>query len=527
MLPGKKYKPEDLLQVLKRRFWVLVVPFAVIAAGTAVVARKLPDRFMAQTTILIQPQRVPTDYVRPAITTNIQDRLRSIQQQILTRTKLERIIEEFNLYPEERKSGVLQDIVDRMKYNDIDISIRQGDVFTVAYYGESPRTVEKVATRLAQLFTEENSRVRQDMTDRTSAFLNSTVEDARQRLAEHEQKLQDYRMKNQGQLPSQLDANLQSMSQTMSQLQQINQSINTDREQRLFLDKQLKELENDAPNSDPSSATFIPATPDSPARVSGGSAASQLEAATRYLEQVLLAKYSEDHPDVKSQRRFIKELQEKADAEALLRPVTMGEQGMPPAEQARRRKIQDLRNQIENIDRNIDKKQTEDKRLRTQAGSLQMKIDATPMRESEMTGLTRDYATLTQLYTSLLSKKEDSQIAAKLEAGQIGEQLRTIDAARVPDAPASPDRPMITLFGMAAGLFIGVALIGLLEYRDSTFKTDEEVAAQLACPVLAVVPLMQSDADRKKAVRRRLVMGIGLGSTVAGCLALLAYTLVF
>jgi polysaccharide chain length determinant protein (PEP-CTERM system associated) len=524
MLPGKKYKPEDVLQVLKRRFWVLVVPFAVISAGTAIVARKLPDRYMSAATILVQPQRVPEAYVKSAVSTNINDRLRSLQQQILSRTRLERIIEEFNLYPDERRSGIMEDVVEQMR-TDINVSIRQGDVFAVAYYGESPRTVMRVTDRLASLFIDENLRERGQLAEHTNQFLETQVEDARRRLAAHEQKLQEYRLRHAGQLPSQLDANLQGMGQTMLQLQQISQSINTDREQRLFLDKQLKELEGDTP-PDPGSATFIPATPDAPARVTGGTAAMQLDVANRFLQAMLL-KYSEDHPDVKSQRRFIKELQEKADAEALLRPVTMGDAGLPPAEQARRRKIQDLKNTIENIDRNIAKKQDEDKRLRTLASSLQTKIDAAPMRESEMTELTRDYATLTQMYTGLLTKKEDSQIAANVERRQMGELLKILDPARLPESPASPNRPMINLFGMAAGLGVGVFLIALLEYRDATFKTDDEVTTQLACPVLAVVPLMQSDQDRRKATRRRWLMGFGLGSTVAGCLAIVVYTFVF
>src|SRR5262245_11726045 len=133
MLPGKKYKPEDLLKVLKRRFWVLVVPFAVISAGTAVVARKLPDRYMSQATMMVIPQRVPEAYVRSAVSTNIQDRLRSIQSQILSRTRLERIIEEYNLYPEERKNGIMEEVVQQMK-SDIIVNIIESDDFTILLY---------------------------------------------------------------------------------------------------------------------------------------------------------------------------------------------------------------------------------------------------------------------------------------------------------------------------------------------------------------------------------------------------------
>ena len=115
MLPGKKYKPEDMLQVLRRRIWLVLVPFAVVSAGTAVVVRKLPDRYRSEATILVEPQRVPEAYVRSTVTTDLRDRLRSIQAQIMSRTRLEQIIEEFNLYPEERRNGLMEDVVERMR----------------------------------------------------------------------------------------------------------------------------------------------------------------------------------------------------------------------------------------------------------------------------------------------------------------------------------------------------------------------------------------------------------------------------
>ncbi len=98
MLPGKAYKPEDVLQILRRRVWFLLVPFAVVSAGVAAWAYKLPDQFRSETVILVVPQRVPESYVRATVTTRIEDRLQSLTQQIMSRTRLERIIQDFNLY---------------------------------------------------------------------------------------------------------------------------------------------------------------------------------------------------------------------------------------------------------------------------------------------------------------------------------------------------------------------------------------------------------------------------------------------
>jgi hypothetical protein len=143
-----------------------------------------------------------------------------------------------------------------------------------------------------------------------------------------------------------------------------------------------------------------------------------------------------------------------------------------------------------------------------------------------MTELTRDYATFSSLYTSLLAKKEESKIAANLLTEQIGEQFKQLDRARLPEKPSSPNRPLIILFGMAAGLAMGIGFVVLLEYRNTSFATDGEVTGLLSLPVLAVVPVMESPEDRRRAKRRRLLIGLGLGSTVAGCLAVVLFTFV-
>src|SRR3990170_2600568 len=115
MLPGKRYKLEDVLQILRKRLWIVLVPFAVVSAATALVVRQWPDSYRSSTLILVVPQRVPENFVRSTVTTRLDDRLQAISQEILSRTNLERIIEDFNLYPEERKTGIMEDVVDRMR----------------------------------------------------------------------------------------------------------------------------------------------------------------------------------------------------------------------------------------------------------------------------------------------------------------------------------------------------------------------------------------------------------------------------
>ena len=516
MLPGKVYRPEDILLILRRRIWFLLVPFAFIAAATAVVSRKLPDLYRSDTLILVVPQRVPESYVKSTVTSRIEDRLHSISQQILSRTRLERIIQDFNLYAEERKTEIMEDIVEKMRL-DIKVDVVKGDAFRVSYIGRDPRTVMKVTERLSSLFIEENLRDREILAEGTDQFLEAQLEDARRRLGEHERKLETYRKQFSGQLPSQLEANLSVIQGTSSQLQQLNESLNRDRDRHLVVERQLNDL---------TAASVIAAGADSP-DANGASAAQQLAAAQASLA-AMEQKLKADHPDIRRAKRVVADLEKKAEQESLQAPLSA--EAAPrkgtPAEVARANKINDLRAELEQLERQIAFKQNEDKRLRSVVGSYQQRVEAAPTRESEMSALTRDYSTLQIMYQSLLTKKEESKIAANLERRQIGEQFKLLDPARMPEKPFSPNRQMINLFGLFGGIAMGGALIGLLEYRDGSFRTDDEITAVLKVPVLAVVPLMRSEPERKKVMRRRMVVGFGLSATVAACLAVVVYTFV-
>jgi polysaccharide chain length determinant protein (PEP-CTERM system associated) len=516
MLPGKVYRPEDVVRILRKRIWFLLVPFAVVAAATAVVSRKLPDMYRSDALVLVVPQRVPQNYVKSAVTTRIEDRLQTISAQILSRTRLERVIQDFNLYSQERKNGVMEDVVEKMR-SDITIDVVKGDAFRVSYVGHDPRTVMKVTDRLSSLYIDESLRDRQVLAEGTDHFLEAQLEDARRRLEEHEKKLEAYRKQFAGQLPSQLESNLQVIQSTTLQVQQIDESLNRDRDNHLMLDRQLNDLT--------AAAAAAPAVDQDPG--SGGSAAQQLAAARASLAQMEL-RLTPEHPDIKRARRVIADLEKKADQEALAAPVTpqAAPRKVTPAEIARANKIDDLRGQIEQLDRQIAFKQSEEKRLRGVIASYQQRIDVVPTRESEMTQLTRDYSTLQSGYQSLLEKKEQSKISASLERQQIGEQFQLLDQARLPEKPYSPNRHMINLVGLLGGLGLGLGLIALLEYLDHSFRTDDEVTDVLKVTVLAVVPLMQSDAERRKALRRRIAVGCSLGATVAACLAVVVYTFV-
>jgi len=511
MLPGKKYTPEDILLILRRRYWVLLVPFAMVAAGTVLWARTLPDWYRSETLIMVVPQRVPENYVKSTVTTRIEERLNSIKEQILSRTRLEKIVQDFDLYKEERRTGIMDDVIERMR-RDIETRPFQGEAFRVSYVGQDPRTTMKVAERLGLLFVEQNLKERELQADGTSDFIETQLEEARRRLIEQEKKLEGYRRRHSGELPSQLDSNLQAIQNTQMQVQSLVESLNRDRDRRLVLERQLAEV--------PDLVAVATVNPRADADVPGsGTPAQQLELARAQL-RALEQRLKPEHPDIGIMKRRVRDLEQAAEVVALAAPIS---EGPSRAEVARQQRIDSLQQEIENIDRSVAQKTAEEKRLRAISAGYQTRVDAAPTRETELVELTRDYTVLQGMYSSLLQKKEDSKLAANLERRQIGQQFQVLDPARIPERPFKPNRQIFYLAGIAVGLGIGVALIGLLEYRDRSFRSDQDISRLLQVPVLAVVPAMQSDAEKRRSFRRRLVANLAFGSTVFGCLALVAY----
>ena len=500
MLPGKKYQPEDLLRVASRRKWTIAVPFLTLTLLTVIGSQLLPNRYRSETLIMVVPQRVPESYVKATVTSRIEDRLQSISQQILSRTRLERIIQDFGLYPKERQGGIMEDVVERMR-RDITVQVVKGDAFRIAYASDNPQTAMKVTERLATLFIDENLKDREVLAVGTNEFLEAQLEDARRQLVEQEKKVEEYRRRYSGQLPSQLQSNLQAQQNTQLQIQTVVDAANRARDRKLVLERLLSYAE-------PVPAASAPAapTPDDTAPAPAGQTATQQLETARAALAALERRLMPDHPDVRRMKRIIADLEPKAAVEAARpsAPPTPA-RATSPQDSARVTREREMRAELDGINREIAQKEAEERRLRAEAASYQTRIDAVPSRESELAELTRDYETTQKVYQDLLAKKQDSQVAANLERRQIGEQFKVLDVARLPEKPSSPNRWLIGGAGTLGGLLVGIGLVALLEYRDRSFRSERDVQAVLSLPVLATVPLMRTDEEKRHTRRGRLL----------------------
>jgi polysaccharide chain length determinant protein (PEP-CTERM system associated) len=498
MIPGKTYTQEDFLRIAWRRKWVILLPFVLVSVATYAVVKFLPNRYISKTLILVVPQRVPDSYVHSTVSAPIEDRLRSISEQILSRSRLERIIQDFNLYVKERQRLTLEDVVEKMR-RDIAVETVKGDSFTVSYTSDSARVAMEVTQRLASMFIDESLRDRVVLAEGTNEFLESQLGDARQRLIDHEKKLAAYRERYDGELPTQLQSNLQIVHNAETQLQSIIESINRDRDRKLLQERLLADARQPAD---------VQATAPADSSAPGGmSAVDQLENTRNTLRDLEL-RLKPEHPDVVRSQHAVRELEAKVAAEALKRPMAKDVPARPltPAQIAQRSRLREIQLEIENLDEQIARKQAEQQRVESVIATYQRRISAVPTHESELTELMRDYETLQKSYVSLLGKKEDSKISANLERRQIGEQFKILDPAREPETPFSPKRPQLDIMGAAFGLALGLGLTALLEYLDSSLKTEDDVVQALMLPVLALIPLMATGVDERRSRKRRALM---------------------
>jgi polysaccharide chain length determinant protein (PEP-CTERM system associated) len=525
MLPGRKYTPDFFVAVLRKRWWQIALSVTVCTFVGLLISRTIPDLYRSDTLIQVVPQRVPDSYVRSTVTSAVDDRLKSIQQQIVSRTRLEQTIVELDLYPDKRKTQPMEQIVEDMRKG-IQIQMTgpnngrptrpgqpaQIDAFQVAFTYSDPVVAMRVTERLASWFIDENSRLRGSLADATNEFLESQLRDAKTRLEAQEEKVKQFRERHQGSLPTQMQTNLQAIQNLQLQLQALVESTARDRDRRLMLER----VHQDAVAEEQLAAP-TPATPGSAPVAT--TARQRLEAARQQLaglEQRLTAQ----HPDVLRTKSQIADLEKKAaeEAQAQASGQPAATAGLTPFQLQRRERASQMAAEIESLGRQIKFKESEEIRVRSQIATYQARIEAVPGTESEQLAVSRDYETLQDAYKLLLTKSEESKVAANLERQQISEQFRTLDAPRVPTQPVSPNRLQISAIAFALGLIIGLGIVGAQVFMDSTYRTEADIVSILALSVLAVVPHVVTSDERTRAARRQrlALMATGIGAVIVG-----------
>ena len=400
----------------------------------------LPNVYRAETLIQVVPQRVPDAYVRSTVTLKTEDRLEALSAQVMSRTELERLIKEYNLYPRERDRYPMQDVVDRMRLNITKQLVRAAaerpvDSFYLRFTYSDAATTAKVTERLALLFIDQNARERGVLAQATDSFLQAQLEEARRRLEEQERKLEVFRERNAGRLPTQLDFNMQAIQNSQLQLQQLTESLARDRDRRLTVEQLLKEAQAEQVISD----TDRGAGEHRSWRrrsLPGATAKRQLELARAELARLELSRTPE-HPDIGRAKRMIGDLERKGgrgSGRGRIRQDAHSRCDVAAGSAHSRTHPPDARGDGKSRSTGSVQGGAGGPHPSDSVSEYQRRIESIPGLESEWVSLSRDYETQQTAYKQLLAKSEESKVAVDLERRQIGEQFRVLDPARVPSA---------------------------------------------------------------------------------------------
>jgi len=467
------------LELAVKRRWLLIIPFCVAICVGIYLAFVLPKVYQADTLILVRPQRVPTDYVRSIVSTDIDQRINTIRQQIMSRTNLERVIEELNLFSgPEHADMYMEDKIATIRKS-IEVKVTRSnrrtgaDAFAVSYRGSDPQTIMNVANTLANFFIDENLKVREAQAIGTSGFLDDQLDAMRKRLEEVEKQYGEYRKKYMGELPEQLNTNLRVLDRLQLQLNERQENLRDAKNRIVLLDNQIKANQNIF-------ADGFSSAPNTDQPLSLAQLKQQLDD--------LKASYTDRHPDVIRLKRQIKDFESKAFETESGSGEQNQEQSGSPAPLTQNRLVADQVQQRNSTSLEIKDLESEINNLVLQIAEYQRRVEVTPKREEELLSLNRDYDNIQKSYDSLLNRKLEADIAVNLEKKQKGEQFRIVDHARLPRKPVSPDLKRLFIMALAAGLGVGGGLIFLLDFLDTSLKRPDDIEQDLGVPVLATIP---------------------------------------
>jgi polysaccharide chain length determinant protein (PEP-CTERM system associated) len=479
--PLPEFDFTKILDCLYRRKGIVLAVWIVTTCLTGYLITQLRDVYRSSTLIFFSPQRIPATFIRPTVTTNLPERIGSINQQILSRTSLEKIISEFDLYPSTDRATTLQEKVDRLR-KAIKLNI-QRDNLQISFEAGTAEVAMKVTNRLGSLFIEENLREREQRALGTTGFISGEAARLRKELEEQETEVNRYKAQYRFELPDQLDANLRTMEQLRGELHNQMQRISALQDRKAILEKQLVEAEIMAPEV----ATTSGITAD-PTGVAKGTKWQQIQARKAQLE-ALLIRYSDKHPDVVVLKEEIKTL-ESAAADEALAAKDSGSKDSPPSALITGGgglRVALLAN-IADATKEIAVAQAAVGELRQKIATYQARVENTPLRGIELSKVTRSYEITLRKYQDLLAKGLESQISENMEKKEKGEQFQVLDPASLPQKPIRPNRPLFLLIGCLGGLAAGVGLALLRETFDSSFKSSEEVDGYTNLPLLATIP---------------------------------------
>ena len=497
----------DFVEILKRRKLSMAVPAVLVIIVASIVAFVWPPVYRSTSTILIEDQEIPREFVMASVTGYAEQRLQTINQRIMSTSKLLEIMNRFNLYLEMRKKYTVEEIVETMR-KDIKLETISADVkdrrtgaatsatiaFTLSYDGRSRETVQQVANVLASLFLEENLKVRERQAVGTSKFLEEEARTVEDNLKQVESKIAAFKQKNLNTLPELMQVNMQSLERVERDIDQLKNQLGNLKERESYLLAQLASM-----------------TPTG--------SASQDRNLLRELKAKLVQlqlKYTDKNSEVIKTKAEIEELEKRLNSEPANQQAGQQKYKVSATDMSENPAYATLASQLAATQTDIEATQKQIQEVTRKRDDYQRRIEASPRVDETFKALMIERNQMQAKYDDLMKKVLEARVAQGLEKEQMGERFTLIDPARLPGKPVRPNRPVIMLIGFMLAIGAGVGSAALREHMDTSIKSVSQIDAITSVPVLAVVPeiVTWQDTVRAKTRRRNIIVGMALALVV-------------
>ncbi len=485
MVRDGEFTVADVRRVLRKHWWIIPVCAVGCAALSLSVATQLPKKYLSQTVVLVAKATEPTESVRPLVPEGLDRRLASMKEQVLSRTRLEPLIEKLDLYHADRGKLHMEDLMERLRQA-IEISPlepmpgtqdRTIPGFSVQVSFDNPQSAREICTEMTSMFMEQNARALEQQGVRTASFIGQQLEEAKAKLDEQDAKLAQFKRQYSGSLPQEGQSNLSPLSTLNSRLKANAQALSLAQQDKAFDESHLSQAKANwkASRSKPNPQTLE----------------EQLRVEQDQLS-VLESRYTAEHPDVIKAENRIVELKKRI-AETSNSDKTSAEAESPKASEPSQ--IQALRSKLRQDEVRIADLTNQQTKIQDQIRLLEGRAQASLMVEQQQKELTRNYQSTLDFYNDLLKKQQ--AIATDLAHQQQGEQFRVLDPPGLPTKPSFPKIPYFAGGGLGVGMVLGLAILYLLMATDNTLHTEKEVEMYLKLPVLASLPDMEPFAGQR------------------------------
>lgn len=493
----------------RRVYWIILTALGVFIA-TAVFAQRLPDIFSAETVILVDSAQVPDKYIPSLNTGDIAGRLSTLQQQVLSPSRLKKLIESEGLFPEpsgkKSEAEVIRAVQNSIVVEVVNAGVGKMSAFKIAYSSRNRLKVARVTNQLAQMFIEENSRARVDQTQDTAEFLHDQLQETRRQLDEKDAQLRAIKAHNIMEMPESKPYHMEALANLRAQVQGIQEKIQQAQRDRSMVQSMLLN-DQQAPTVDVDNAS------------GGGTTLYQTE--IQKLEAKLAqlrTRYGPSHPEVRKAKDDLDRLKARA-AEESKEEASAAVEPVPPTQPAHgKRRNPVLEAQIEKLNEEIQQQTSLLEPLQAQMKFHESKLEQMPVFEQQIARLQADCDILRTQYTKLLDNEKAAELSHALEVRQKGEKFEVLDAASTPNKPAAPNRLLLCIAGAVGGLLAGFALAAMAEMNDESVRSENDATRILGKPVLTAIPQIVSVQERHRRVWRAIgfLTGTVLASTALG-----------